>query len=457
MSNLTLRTINAPQFSRAPRAAMFCGLLALGLSHAALAATLCVNPAAASGSGCYTTIGAAVKAAAANDTINVAIGQYAEAVVVNKPLALVGAGTDSTIINAQGLPNGFYVDGLDNPGMSNVLITGFTVVNANYEGILVTNSSYVLITNNHVASNDQSLNYASSTCSGQPIFETEEGDDCGEGIHLIGVDHTTLAGNNVELNSGGILLTDETGPTYAIRITGNNVHDNALDCGVTLASHPPSPSAASKAPYGIFNNDIVGNTVSGNGIIGQGAGVGIFAQGPGNLNFGNNVIGNVLTHNGLPGVTMHNHAAPPGAPTVNVNDNVIIGNFIAGNGADTEDATTPGPTGINIFSVAPAYGTEIVNNTIQNEAVDVVMNNPGSMELHLNNLLDPVGVANLSKGVVNASQNFFGCATGPGTTGCGGVNGSSVSSTPFLSGPSPAAPAPPAAGNGPAASANIRR
>jgi hypothetical protein len=30
---------------------------------------------------------------------------------------------------------------------------------------------------------------------GQPSFETLESEDCGEGIHLMGVDHSTVAKN----------------------------------------------------------------------------------------------------------------------------------------------------------------------------------------------------------------------------------------------------------------------
>jgi hypothetical protein len=96
---------------------------------------------------------------------------------------------------------------------------------------------------------------------------------------------------------------------------------------------------------------------------------------------------------------VHNHAAPPRAPAVNLNAPVIIGNLISGNGADTEDATTPGTPGININGVAGNWATEIMENTIVNEAFDVVMNNPGSMDVHLNNLLAAgVGGANLGKG-----------------------------------------------------------
>jgi parallel beta-helix repeat protein len=325
------------------------------------------------------------------------------------------------------------VDGLDNGGLIDVLISGLTVENANYEGILVTNSSYTVISNNHVTNNDQSLNYSAEMCPGEPAFETSEGDDCGEGIHLVGATYVTVANNEVDLNAGGILLTDETGQNYENMITSNSVHDNALDCGITLASHPPSPQASSMLPYGVFDNNIVSNTVSSNGLIGQGAGVGIYAAGPGNLAFGNKVIGNVITNNGLPGVAMHNHAAPPGTPAVNMNGNVIMHNFISGNGADTQDAATPGTTGINVFSIAPIYAMEISENTITNEAYDVVMNNPGAMDLHLNNLLGSgVGVDNLGNGSVIATGNFFACTGGPGTAGCTTVMGALVTWAPWL-------------------------
>ncbi|HEY3739383.1 MAG TPA: hypothetical protein VGL53_06045, partial [Bryobacteraceae bacterium] len=176
-------------------AAVLYGVLALGLGPAAIAATQCVNPAGSNG--CASTISAAVAAAAPGDTINVGLGQYAESVVINKSISLVGAGSAATVINAKGLPTGIYINGLDNPGLSNVLVTGFTIVNANYEGILVTNASYSFITQNHIASNDQALDFAAGTCAGLPAFETSEGEDCGEGIHLAGVHHTTVANNVV--------------------------------------------------------------------------------------------------------------------------------------------------------------------------------------------------------------------------------------------------------------------
>lgn len=418
-----------------------CGMVFL-CQPAVSAATLCVNPGGTSS--CYGTLKAAVTAASPNDVINVAAGAYAEDVVINKPLSLVGAGSNSTIIEARGLANGIYVDGLDNPGLSNVLVTGLTVRNANFEGILVTNASYVVISQNHVTGNNQSLDITAGMCSGIPAFETSEGDDCGEGIHLVGVNHSFVTNNESDLNSGGILLSDETGYTNDNIIAGNSVHDNPFDCGITLASHPPSPSASSKLPYGVFHNTISANRSYSNGLTtpGAGAGVGIFAPGPGNLDFGNKVIGNTLLDNGLPGVTIHNHAAPPGAPGVNLNDNVIAGNYISGNAADTEDAATTGTAGINVYSVAPVAGLVIEGNTIENEALDVVWNAPGTLALHMNNLLGgQTGAANTAKGSINGTLNYWGCAGGPGASGCASASGgAAVNSTGYLGAANPSAP-----------------
>ena len=136
------------------KVAAMCGMI----GSFASAANLCVNPGGTSG--CSATIGAAVAAAKAGDQINVAPGQYSEDVIVSKSISLIGAGGGATIVNARGLSNGIYVDGLDNPGLASVLVTGFTVMNANFEGILVTNASFVTVARNQVTGNAQSLAFS---------------------------------------------------------------------------------------------------------------------------------------------------------------------------------------------------------------------------------------------------------------------------------------------------------
>ncbi|HXA56416.1 MAG TPA: right-handed parallel beta-helix repeat-containing protein [Candidatus Acidoferrum sp.] len=395
--------------------------IALGIAMCgrAEAATLCVNH-AGSGS-CFSSIGAAVAAASPNDTIKVADGTYKEDVIIDKSLSLFGASQKRTIIDASRLSNGIYIDGIDNPGLSNVVVSNFKVENANFEGILVANASSVTIKNCMILFNDRNQTTAPS-CPGIPSFETGESFDCGEGLHLTGVDHSTVSNNTVEENTGGILLTDDTGTTHDNVVTGNLVMNNPFDCGITLASHPAAALTGSSSPLGVFHNTIAANSSLNNGLVvpGAGAGVGIFDSVPGAKAYGNTVIHNRIEGNGLPGVALHSHT-----PGQNLNGNMIIGNRINGNGQDTSDAATTGPTGINIFGVSPITGTVISQNVITHESLDIVVSTPGDVEADNNDLHGSgrVGVQNVGTGTVDATDNWWGCKDGPGVFPCSNING----------------------------------
>jgi parallel beta-helix repeat protein len=410
-----------------------------GVARVAAGATLCVskNPSP----GCpYSTIGAAVAAASPGDVIQVSQGKYHEDVVIGKAISLVGSNSNNTIIDATGLANGIYVDGLDNPGLFGVSVSGFQVQNANLEGILVTNASDVTISGNHVLKNNLNLIISSDTCTGIPPFETSEGDDCGEGIHFLGVDHSIIANNLVEKNAGGILLSDDTGATHDNLVLGNTVQNNPYDCGITLASHtffaPGPPTAA-----GVYHNTVSGNVSEHNGyqVPGAGAGVGLFAPAPFNKTYANVVVDNILTNNGIPGVAMHAHA--PGAT---VADNMIAGNHISGNGADTEDTATPGPTGINVsggdngsgMPLAVITGTVIAGNVIEQETIGIAVKTDALVGAHLNDFVGVLhGVDNLNGGVVDATLDWWGCSRGPMAAGCAAISGTDVLYLPFLTTP----------------------
>ena len=411
-----------------------CG--ALGMASAA---TLCVSRQKIPW--CKTTIGAAVSAATAGDTILVAPGNYREDVIITKSLSLVALTNNGVTIDATGLSNGIFINGMaamPNVGISGVVVSGFTVKNANFEGILVANAFDTTLTGNHVLDNDRAL--SGGACPGLPDFETSEGDDCGEGIHLMSDLHSSVVQNTVEHNAGGILITDETGVNRGNLVSGNVVQDNVYDCGITMASHPsaisigPGPSPS----FGVFNNTISHNISARNGTSGSGAGVGIFAPSPGTSNSGNVVIDNVLTGNANGGVAMHNHGfAPAPALGVDFNDNVIVGNHLSGNGADSADAATPGSVGINIYSVAPISGTVASQNTFDNEAIDVAFKaTSGELSVHLNDFeKGKIGVDNLGTAPINATENWWGCLTGPGGRRCASASGPSLSTIPWLISP----------------------
>ncbi|HEX4795922.1 MAG TPA: right-handed parallel beta-helix repeat-containing protein [Humisphaera sp.] len=412
---------------------------AVSLAAPARAATLCVNTSGKQG--CYTSISAAVSAASAGDTITVAQGTYSEQVTITKPLSLVGDNRENTIIAANGHSNGIHVDGFTAPGLAHVVITGFTVQDANFEGILIQNTSAATVSENIVRHNDQNLQIQNGACPGLPAFETNEGDDCGEGIHLMGVDHSTIADNIVEHNAGGILVSDETASNHDNVITRNFVHDNPYDCGITMASHAAYvQSGQPPLAFGIFHNTVSDNESRHNGFGSDqgGAGIGIFAPGPGNVNTMNSIVHNRAIDNALPGIAVHNHVQltfPGHPPNPNANDNIIVGNYISGNAADGDLPTTV-PTGISVLGTTPITGLVIADNTIENEGIDIATQTASIVEVHLNTLEGKkVGVANLNAGgQVNATQNWWGCPKGPGANGCATAVGNVVY-TPWLTKP----------------------
>src|ERR1700722_13939389 len=93
-------------------------VLTAALPFTAGAATVCVNPAGSGG--CLKTIAAGVATAGLNGTVQVGKGTYTEDVTILASVSIVGANPKNTIIDATGLANGFFVDGIDSPGLSNV-------------------------------------------------------------------------------------------------------------------------------------------------------------------------------------------------------------------------------------------------------------------------------------------------------------------------------------------------
>jgi parallel beta-helix repeat protein len=328
-----------------------CLLALTGQAAGTSAATRLVSPSGTDTGDCVAspcaTIGYAVSQAKAGDTISVAAGTYTESVLIQKRLALVG---HEASVDAAGHDNGIVISGT---AAANTSVRGFTIEHAGLEGIFAVQTTDLSIVDNTLMHND-AYGPFDPRCVNEP-------DDCGEALHLQSVTDSTVSDNLVQNNVGGILLTDENGPTSGNTITGNRVLDNTLDCGITLASHwfqLGSPAAAGVG--GVYDNQVLHNVSNGNGA----AGIGVFAGPPGAAAYGNVVSGNTAMHNGLPGVAIHGHA-----PFQYLDDNVINNNTLASNGPDEDDV--PGddqPTGIALFSaVVPIAHTTVANNRISDE------------------------------------------------------------------------------------------
>jgi parallel beta-helix repeat protein len=330
----------------------------------------------ASGKSChaakYKSIKAAVAAAGSGGTVVVCRGTYHEDVAIKKSLRLLASG--AVTIDAHNLTNGVAVTA------SNVTVRGFTIRKAIGEGVLVQNARHVTIEHNVVRDNDQGgqqhpvpNNYPQ--CQSQGSVPG----DCGEGIHLWSTSYSTVSHNVSTGNTGGILVTDETGPSSHNRITANLVTRNALACGVTVVGHNPKAAPGGQpAPRvaGVFANLVSGNVITNNGLIGHGGGVIIATPFPGGAVYGNTIERNVIKGNGLAGVTVHSHA-----PGQYLNGNVVRYNRIGTNNLDGDtdfpehDTQT---TGVLVGTAGP-LSIEVRHNVITDNHFGIWTTGPATV------------------------------------------------------------------------------
>ncbi len=342
----------------------------------------------ASGRSCgtarYSTIQAGLNAAPAWSTVVVCPGSYHEQVVIRKPVSLVGRHAS---INERGVTPSLVVH-VPHVGKltifagvvilsSHASIQGFRVSHALGEGILAAgirgDIRDVTVRHNKVVHNDLGggVPPASTYFECQPQGEIPG--DCGEGVHFIAVADGTVAGNFIAHNSGGVLLTDETGPTHDNVIENNLITHNPFDCGVTAPGHNPAALNAKGQPQpavaGVYDNAIVHNVITDNGLKGEGAGVLFANAGPGTASYHNLVAGNFIAGNELSGVTMHAHTLMPGQFEL-LSGNKIIGNRIGTNntGGDPLDSPVspkdPKTTGVLVFSGGTPVTVVIARNHI---------------------------------------------------------------------------------------------
>ena len=334
----------------------------------------------------YSTIQSAVSAAPKGGTVIVCPGTYTEDVIVSSPLTLVGRGATiqgtSTTTNSCG-PLGPCLAAVTIES-SWVQIQGFTVTGAVGEGILAIGSptgsiSHVTITHNRVVGNDTG-GIPPGTADGYVQCQAVGGipGDCGEGIHLLSVADSVVSNNYDSGNTGGVLLTDELGPTHGNRIEHNIVTGNQYDCGITVPGHNPNAVDSTGNPQpavaGVYDNVIRGNVVTNNGLKGEGAGV-LFANATAGTGSYNNLVeDNYIAGNDLSGVTMHAHTVGPGQ-FEDLNGNKIIRNVIGQNnlGGDPLDGSQsdPSTTGVLVFSGTVPVSVIIARNVVFNNTYGI--------------------------------------------------------------------------------------
>lgn len=312
------------------------------------------------------TIGHAVARARVGAVIEVARGTYREQVFLTKRLTIQGE--DSPVIDASSYGRGILISGPRAAGSS---VRGVDVENATYEGILALRTSNITIADDDVNHNDRGYfdKHFTGECSknggppedqvdlregepeahpvylrgrppaAQPVELREElpgtyvdlrAGGCGEAIHLASTSDSSVTGNLVTDNTGGIYLTDESGPAAHNMIAHNEVIWNIYDCGITLASHSRRAVSVSGRVQpnagGVYDNTITQNVAESNGMWMPGAGILVAAAFSGSAAYSNRIIDNVVSGNGLPGVALHSHTTRQ-----DLNSNVILDNVVGQN------------------------------------------------------------------------------------------------------------------------------
>lgn len=374
----TFRSLRAHRARLSVRLVVAAAVIGCGLAGAVAACgassadppVLYVSAHGSDGHGCVRaepcrTIAHAVAVAPVGAVIRIAPGTYHETLVITRRLTLEGE--HAPLIDAKGFGRGILISG---PRAAGSTVRGLDVRNATYEGILALGTSDVTIANNHVSHNDRGFfeqHYIGEcTQDGEPPgvdpADLRAG-GCGEAIHLASTSYSRVTGNTATGNTGGIYLTDESGPAAHNVVAHNLVTWNLYDCGITLASHSRRAVATGGRVQpeagGVYDNTIAGNVSEGNGIELPGAGILVAAAYPGSAAYDNVITSNVVSDNGLPGIALHSHTVRQDLNGNAIRDNVIGRNAIGGQtgGPGDGDGGVHHTVGILIWSAA----TEITN------------------------------------------------------------------------------------------------
>ncbi len=312
----------------------------------------------------YNTIQAAIDSPTtlAGDTISIPAGTYPESIVINKPLTIKGAGMSQTTLDS----NSLYMVTIE---ASNVTIEGLTITSPNYAGNGGDPSGIVVEDLNHTPVQSTHITNVTIHDIANPNRAYDigtQGINIGPGVNGVEIDHSEIY-NIVDNNS------TSSASAYGIQVWGNS----------------PSESAS-------------------------------------NINIHDNNIYNISNPVWTDGISIASNSA-----NVTVNNNIITGPFndagiytsagMAGGPVTITNNTVTGASANGILLNSPFTQT-VTGNTVSGATVGIQVTTTATTApiIKKNSISgNTTGLSNTSANVVDATNNWWGSATGPGSVGPG--------------------------------------
>jgi parallel beta-helix repeat protein len=250
----------------------------------------------------YPTIQAGVNAANPGDTILVSSGTYKENVIITKSLNLVGAGSGTTIIDAQARGPGINVTGL-----AGVLISGFAITDTGFfdSAVLIASSYQVTLSHNKLQASSQSNGTSITNSNAITVIDNVimgnlygvavqggfnnliQGDNAtgnAIGLGILSSPGNVVRANRFQMNQEGVriwytgssgnilernLIANNTAVGISLQSSGNN---RVIENEVSFNNAQPSTEGvylSSSTGNNFYSNNIRNNTIQIFGVYGN--------------------------------------------------------------------------------------------------------------------------------------------------------------------------------------------